>query len=196
MSDETKPTAPEPESGDAQAANNQAEPTLDDLLAEFDSQAASEPASEPAVEPKLSAADLQSALREVQQFQSERQQERVSKDISQAVEAVRGELDPEADELVRGWLDVQAQNDARFRTAWQSRHTDPAKWNRVLKGMSDQFAAKYGKRFGRADQDDREAMAAAVRVAGRHSQPTTHSDAPNLAAMSDHEFAMFKARLR
>ena len=196
MSDETKPTAPESESGDAQAANNQAEPTLDDLLAEFDSQAASEPASEPAVEPKLSAADLQSALREVQQFQNERQQERVSKDISQAVEAVRGELDPEADELVRGWLDVQAQNDARFRAAWQSRHTDPAKWNRVLKGMADQFAAKYGKRFGKADQDDREAMAAAVRVAGRHSQPTTHSDAPNLAAMSDHEFAMFKARLR
>lgn len=196
MSDETKPTAPESESGDAQAANNQAEPTLDDLLAEFDSQAESEPTPEPKVDQKVSAADLQAALREVQQFQSERQQERVSKDISQAVEAVRGELDPEADELVRGWLDVQAQNDARFRAAWQSRHTDPNKWNRVLKGMADQFATKYGKRFGKADQDDREAMAAAVRTASRHSQPTTHSEAPNFAGMSDHEFAMYKARLR
>ena len=127
---------------------------------------------------------------------TERQQERVSKDISQAVEAVRGELDPEADELVRGWLDVQAQSDARFRAAWQSRHSDPVKWNRVLKGMADQFATKYGKRFGRSAEDDREAMAAAVRTAGRHSQPTMPSEGPNLAGMSDQEFAMYKARLR
>lgn len=194
MSDEMQPTASGNQPDDAQASQNQAEPTLDDLLAEFDSQA--EPEPEPKVDPKLSAADLQAALREVQQFQSERQQERVSKDIGQAVEVVRGELDPEADELVRGWLDVQAQSDARFRAAWQSRHADPVKWNRVLKGMADQFATKYGKRFGRSDQDDREAMAAAVRTAGRHSQPTTPSEAPNFAGMNDHEFAMYKARLR
>lgn len=194
MSDEMQPTASGNEPDSAQASQNQAEPTLDDLLAEFDSQA--EPEPEPKGDPKLSAADLQAALREVQQFQSERQQERVSKDISQAVEAVRGELDPEADELVRGWLDVQAQSDARFRAAWQSRHSDPVKWNRVLKGMADQFATKYGKRFGRSAEDDREAMAAAVRTAGRHSQPTMPSEGPNLAGMSDQEFAMYKARLR
>lgn len=158
------------------------EPTVDELLAQFDQK--TEPDTKTA---NLDKGRLEQVFDFVEQQSQREQQERTQKDIESAVKTVIGESDLDPD-YVDAALWRKANKDTAFLNAFQQREKSPEQWSQVLRAMGREMSAKQTK----PDQNttnDREAVAAAVRGASTTKSPDGKPiTRQSLKKMDDNEF--------
>lgn len=196
-----------PAGGRNGAGDRNDEPTLDELLEEWD--AADHDASDKDTgkrkPPKEPSSDGGS---EAEKQRLERLEQRLAmqdyeKAMGQAVDAVKGDLQVE-DDYVEFWLNKQADQDPRLMKLWEQRDTRRAEWNKALEALGRQFQEEYADRFGTVN--DRETTGARrnlqdkVASAVHASRSRTPGD-PNdgvvdeLASMDDSTFSLKKAEI-
>lgn len=191
MSEDTTQTVVDPTNAPAQqgaAADSARTTDLDAALAEFDSATTttSTTTSTPEQKPTTTATDPALAER-LAVIERERADERFQKAISPVLQKVRGDVPSDVfddDELI-AWMDAKAKRDPRLQNAWSNRDKNPQAWDRVVDGLSRDFAKKFTPRIDERATADREAVAAAVRGA---STRAPEGKAPDFAGMSNVEF--------
>jgi hypothetical protein len=161
---------------------------LDSLLNEFDSQEQAKP------EPEQPKDDNSDVFEYVRQQRDEQVKQQTNQDIQNAVGTMNKELEglnlPER--VVRGMLFDKAENDSRFLQAWTNRHQNPAAFDKILKGLATEIRGDFESLPDKQTNEDREALAAAVRSANNKPAEPEQVD---FNAMSDAEFAAHKAKL-
>ena len=169
---------------DEKPSEASAQDDLNALLSEYDE--AAEP-EKPAETPDDPEAKIKSAVQDA--LEERELKDQSTKDLASLVERIRGDINPEiADEdLVMGWVERQAQKDARYTRAWANRRRDPETWKKI----EDHLAGEFSKRFQNLPDtratEDREAVAASVRSASRQPEAP-----PDFGKMSDREFQQWK----
>lgn len=201
MSDEQQAVVEEADEQAAPAseANGaQEEDDLDTLLSQYEDESG-ESESEPEGKGEADSGEKDEVLKaheEIKQWRAEQAKERFEKDVGKAVEAIRGELDPEIfdDALVRGWLEAQAQYDPRLSAAWSQRSQDPKTFQKVLEKLQGKFQKKFSSLPDKSLSEDREAVTQAVRGASKQAPAAEEIDHSDVRNMSDQEFEQWKSR--
>lgn len=173
---------------DTEVKDAQADDTddLDKLLAEYEKSAGSDDtSSKPGESGEAQDQDLR---KEIESLRNDFARMSTQEDLSKAVKAVRGDLDPEAfdDKFMELWLDRQAIEDPRLQQAWANRQNNPKQFEKVLSSLNKNFTKKFGSLPSKEMTDDREAVAQAVRGA---STKAPEGKAPEYGSKSDQEFA-------
>lgn len=181
------------------ADGQDASDTLDAALAEFEVSGETEPDQPTTATPEVDPNTLEALRQDVQTLKAENlenQQSRTRNAIGDAVKTLQGDLkDLEIpDATVTRMLHGYASTDERFLSAFQSRHTNPKGWNRVLENVGKEIRGDFGSRPDAGLTADREAVDAAVRTAST-SSPDPGVDARQLRNMSDAEFTAHKKSL-
>lgn len=179
---ETKePTKSAPEATDARKA----EPSLDDLLAEFGTKTR-EAAKPSTPETKPATATDPNLVEQVNTLSHEFARYASRADMDATIKAIRGDLDPEVfdDVLVESWLDSQARQDPRLTQAWLERREKPKQFEKVRAELGRSFGKKFSKLPDKAATEDREAVTAAVRGA---STKAPEDRPPSYGSMSNQQ---------
>lgn len=146
---------PTPETDNAQGDD------LDTLLSEFE-QATGQQVEQPSTNTESKTVDTETIVKQVRsQMEAE---QRFEKDMGQAIKIVKGDL-PVKERAVRGWLEAYALENESFRNAWQNRHSNPARFNKVLEKLKPLYAEDVGANVDKSATETHEAVAAAVRSA-------------------------------
>ena len=170
------------------------EPSLDDLLNEYDSEAEQQAAPE-----DFGKAEKQEAPRlppdydHVRQFAQQYAADQTRKAINETVEGLKAAAENLKDidnEVIEGMLQARAARDPRIAQAWALRYQRPGEWKKINKTLAKEFDQKF-RRPDKQITEDRDALRAAVRSGPVESKP----EIPDLNKMSDAEFAAFKASL-
>lgn len=171
---------------------------VDSLLNEWESHAdsATESSAEAEKQGEQSDDETKALLNELRQEREERIRQKTEQDVQQAVSSIKEGLETEVpDELIEGYLYREAAKDSRFLSAFQSRHKEPEKWNRLIKAMSGNLNKRMSSQVDQSVTDDRDAVASAVRSAQKApAQAEGYSD-KDLANMSDSEFNKLRREL-
>ena len=156
---------------------------LDQLLAEYDG----------AKETKTEEPDLKSTVTELASFVRETRNDRLQNDINAAVKAVKGDA-PVDDDVVRAMLEVKAQKDSRFKSAWDNRKSNPEGWERVSKAFGREMEAKFeGLKIDKSATEDRAAIAASVKGATK-TQESEQLSPEEAARWSPAEYQEWKRK--
>jgi len=164
------------------------EPSLDELLNEYEQGTEAKPEQKDA-EPDKKAPDPQ--MSEVLDFVREAQAERTQSDIAKAVQTAKDgneALSVLGDTVVRRYLEFEAAEDPRVQKAWVSRNSNPDGWNRVLKGLGDKLAKEIQAQPDQQLTNDREAARTSVRGSSTQAPPEEKLDNAQLNSLSDAEF--------
>jgi len=165
------------------------EPSLDELLKEYEQGTEAKPEQKEA-EPDKKAPD-HPQMSEVLDFVREAQAERTQSDISKAVQTAKDgneALSVLGDTVVRRYLEFEAAEDPRVKNAWMARKSNPEGWNRVLKGLGDKLAKEIQAQPDPQLTNDREAAHASVRGSSTQAPPEEKVTNEHLNEMSDAEF--------
>lgn len=116
-----------------------------------------------------------------------------NRDLGDAIKIVRTDFgsDEVSDSFVKIWMLAQAQDDPRIDKAWDNRHVDPKKFERVLAGLATKFAQENA-RLRKTDADataDHEAVAQAVRSKGTKG---SEGKAPDFSKMTDQQLREYE----
>jgi len=173
------------------------EPSLDELLNEWSSEDG-KPEETPKADPSpakeaLDPTKIETLANYVEQQQQRELQETFERDVGAAVKALKENdvLSKVPDRFVRGALEELARTDERFMAAWQNRHRDEARFQRVIKGVAEDFATELGSQPDDQLTEDREAVRASVRTQSTASQPAE----PDVRDMSPNEIIAFTDKL-
>lgn len=170
---------------------------VDTLLNEWESNADSatessaSPDSRTEAETKGEQSDdeTKALLNELRQERDERIRQQTEEDVQKAVGTIKEGLETDVpDKLIEGYLYREAAKDSRFLAAFQSRHKEPEKWNRLLKAMSGNVNKQLSGQVDQSMTDDRDAVASAVRSAQKAPAQGEGYSNKDLAGMSDAEF--------
>lgn len=179
--DDTKATA-EPVAAVDGARNDGDD--LDALLAQFNQQTA--PAKTEPVSPTPQTNQQQQPAPTQPDPMVLRMAQRIEReDLNKLVKEVKGDLDFD-DDLVEGWIDAQARKDPRLQKAWLERDTNPQGFQKIAKGLAQEFAKRTSKRVDPQLTEDRAAVAAAVRGASTQRAPETPP--PNYSQQNNAEY--------
>ncbi len=192
--DQTEPQAQAPNGNDART-----DPSLDDLLNEYESGAPAAPADAAPVQQPADAQqtelhnEMRQAVAWINQQRQESDAKRIQDDLKSAADVVKGHIgdDTLSDKLVLNYINGAAGNDPRLLNAWAQRHADPQGWGRVLKGVSEELRTELASRPDPDLTADRNAARNAVSTqAARRpdsgEQPSTRDmTAEEVIALSD-----------
>lgn len=160
----------------------QAEPSLDDLLREFDAD------TQPAPEPKAS----ETELKEMRDFMRSMQERELERDVSATVQNIRKSQEDSfvgiPDDWIEGRLEMEARRNPEFRTAFMQRNQKPGAWAQIQKAMGDKISKEITARADQQDVADREAVAASVRNRSETPPAVPGVDNADLSKLSDAEF--------
>ncbi len=158
------------------------EPTIDDLLKEFE--ASENPTEQQTQKTDLKADDIREVVGYVREEREQKSRERTDTDVAAAADIVKGDLGISKERVIDS-LYGKANRDPRFLRAFQQRHENPNAWNSVLRKMHDELASDLKPKVDENLTDDRAAVEAAVRS---QSTGSTEEPLPDLGSMSDAEF--------
>lgn len=193
---------PNPDATAPAAGSDAQDDDFDALLKQYDgvvqqqtpaapAQAPQEPEAPRTVEARIEALERERLAMAEQQLIQE-----TKAAIDGAVTKVKGTLGelPVAvtDKMIRGYLAETAQEDPRFMSAFETRHSDPAKWERIVAALGRQMAKELGNAPDKAATDSRAAVTAAVRAS---TTPGTDAQPKNWNSMSNAEFEQEAQRL-
>ena len=168
--------APETQVSEAETAQD-----LDSILNEYE---AAQETPQQQAEP-----DVKSLAERLSAFEQKQAAEQTQKDISSAITTVKDGLDaPIPDEIIEGLLYAKADKNAKFRQAWNERHTNPTGFNKVLKAVQADLKKQFASLPDKGVNEDREALASAVRGSKSTTVETQDFDGKKIANMSDREF--------
>lgn len=188
--DETNGAAqPAPEGTNARDGDE-----LDNILKEFEERPAASTTAQPEKPAASPQNEVQNASAEVLAARDEIRSERFNRDMNVTIGKVRGDLPSDLydDDIVRSWINAQADKDPRLAQAWANRDKNPQKFEQVVNALGRDFAKRYGKVPDKGATEDREAVTAAVRGASTSAPP---AKAPNYATMTPGEFQAEKDRM-
>ena len=191
MSEEqtTQPVVEDPDAGatpPVEDTSAQDEPSLEDMLGQFN-QATSGADNQPAPATETDPSQLVEVVNELKQFRQEQTNNQFQADLTEAIDRVRGDLDPEVfdDDFVESYLDARAKKNPEFAQAWTNRHTNKRQFGSILDRVHRDLA-KYPSRIAdRQSTEDREAVTAAVTGA---TDKAPEAPAPDYSGMSNAEF--------
>lgn len=160
------------------AAETQPEPTLDDLLAEYESseEAPVEPvkAEQPVSEPVSASIDMENRLKRIEQEQDRERELRIERELDNAVKTLKESsetLSGLSDDIVRGTLENYGRTDVRLRRAWIDRTNNPEGFGKVLKALAEDIDNRNAGRPNAELTAAREAARASVMNQGKPSEP-------------------------
>ena len=164
-----------------QTAEAETAQDLDSILNEYESaQETPQQQAEP---------DVKSLAERLSAFEQKQAAEQTQKDINNAITTVKDGLDaPIPDEIIEGLLYAKADKNAKFRQAWNERHTNPTGFNKVLKAVQADLKKQFSSLPDKGVNEDREALASAVRGSKSTTVETQDFDGKKIANMSDREF--------
>ena len=166
---------PNPASSGTASDGAQVSP-LDALLNEWEGTSGEQPATTVAPQQNVTSNDL----RDVVNFAKEQRERQLKQEfdaaVSTAVQAAKGDLEID-DRLVRGFLEVEYQENPNFATAWQNQQTNPAAFKALLGEMNGKLSNVIGAKQAETVAEDRRAVEAAIRGAS--------PGAANAEALSD-----------
>ena len=116
-----------------------------------------------------------------------------SGDIDKSVDFISSQMGSEATvpkKVIKAMLNSMAVDDPRLRNAFDQRHADPARWNKVLKSAAKSIQKEFSGLPDRKLTEDRDAVAAVVR--GASKQTKTEDEAPSFKGWSDNRFNNWK----
>lgn len=182
---ENEETVVEDQVTEPQAAETDAgaqEPSIDDVLSEFDKEFSNDKK-----EPEQVDTDRLAQLEERLNFM---ENQSTNSDINSAVESISKEIDANVPKrALRGMLNDMAIEDPRLANAFANRYQDPKGWNKVLKAAAKSIQKEFSGLPDKQLTDDRAAVTAAVRGA---SKTTVEDEAPNFVGWSDSRFEHWK----
>ncbi len=161
MSDEQAATDPNP--APTEPVQEPSEPSIDDLLAEFDSaqeEPVPQPASEPTPEPAPVDPDRLTAL-EARLDAADRRDTDTSNLETISSLGVEG-LDNFDSQDVYDWMRIQAGRNPAIENAYTKRHDNPSGWKKVMERMGKDFVGKFVQPDPQLTAD-RDAVTQAVR---------------------------------
>jgi DNA-binding ferritin-like protein len=112
------------------------------------------------------------------------QQEKQEQAIQEVVKTVKGDYQL-GDELVRGYIEVEASKDKTIADAFANRVADPKAWQAKQSQLMEGFKKQFPTIDEKATQDTNELMAA---VAGSKETNPGPDQAPAYEKMSDADF--------
>lgn len=178
---------------------------LDSLLAEWDQdqeqQTKESTSGGQSDSGKSESQELPSDVREVVDYVKEQRDrdiaERTNRDIADAAEKLReGWEDAPPAALLEGEIWKSAGKDQRFLQAFQQRHQQPEKWDRILKAKQREVKSLLEQKPDSEATADREAVTAAVRSASKAPASPEGPSAEDISKMTDAEFERYKRQLR
>ena len=191
MSEDTKqPATEKPDPAAAPAGEGSGAPEKkDDFEAALNEYEAADGSSSEQQKPKTEAKADDETLSRLKRLENEQAERVYREDLGKVIGQVRGDFaaDEVDDEFIDSWLNAQAKKDARIAQAWAQRHDDPAKFKRVVKGLTQAFAEKHARLRKQAQDatDTKEVVAHAVQRGQTKPSPGT---APDYSKMNDAEF--------
>lgn len=163
---------------------------LDAALAEYEAKGTSKAAEQSQTEQTTDTkpSSLEASVKELVEDKRARDRQSIAQDMAEAVKQVRGDVSATAydDAMVEGWLNARAEQDPRVQQAWLDRHKNPVGFQRVLKGLSKDFAKGRATDVDAETTADRDAVTAAVR--GATSSPPAEQQ-PEFGPMANNEYA-------
>lgn len=209
MSDEERQPvadADNPETQQSSGAEEGAQDDLDQLLAEYESSTESDNDStssggrDTKEQPSSTDAISDARVRDVVSWVDEQRQreiaERTREDVDNAAKALReGWDDAPPETLLKGKIYERAAEDRRFLNAFQTRHRDPDKWNRILKATQKELQRELTAQPDRDATEDRNAVSSAIRSSSKAPPPNEGPSESEIAGYSDSEFEKYRRSL-
>jgi len=151
---------------------------LDELLNQFDSETKVEqPKTEDVTDNQM-----------VVDYIKNQQAEKAESEVNLVVDTIAGEIGENVSKrVVKALLMDKAQTDQRVLDAYTNRGSNPSGWNKVMKGLANEFSSEF------QNTSDTDAVVSAVHSASI-TQPIPET-APDVAGMSDSDFFAMKAKL-
>ena len=169
----------------ADATSSAQEPTLEQLLAEYD-RSVQRPSPQPEPTPQYQQQQVPEIppidYGRIQRFE----QKLFMDEVNQTAEKIFGDTDLPHEAKI-GWLDQKARQIPEAAAAFQARHTNPRQWAKWEGYLSREVKAAFSPQdqVDPVATGDGDAVAAAVRGA---STKVTAEPAPNFGHMSNSEF--------
>lgn len=195
MSDEQQTPASQTNgaSADAHADDGaRKEPTLDDLLKEWD-----KPAEEPkgrveAKQKDTSSKEVSSLKEEIDGLKQHLADQSYKEDMSKVVSTVKGDLGAQ-NKFVEFWVNERATEDERLQTLWNERDKRPQEFNKAIEALGRDFQTYWNENFASKHDDTRRQVAAAAMASGSTPAPPEFDRvADEMASMNDRDFTLKK----
>lgn len=166
------------------AVEEEAAPTLEDALSEYEVENATE-------EKKETNDDTKEVVRYIKEERDRRESEQVKSDIKSAVSLVKENLEADLDEdMIEGYMQVKAGRDPRFQQAWVKRGENPKGWESVVKATAKEIQDKM---VDKSSTETKNEVVAAVKGATKKTQD---AEMPDFNKMSDQDFQTWKMGLK
>lgn len=193
MDDNQQQSASNPSDTGA-ADSNSADADLDSLMNEWNQTDAPPPAAAPQPDVGKLLNSLKPVVQYAESSMLKEQQQEQEEFINGAVSFIKeGEgLAGMDGDIVEGYLYSRYNKSADFKTAYDSRGSNPDGWNKALEEARTDFAGRTGKTDVRSDI---EAAKAAVRGSSDAAPSDEGPSAKDLNTMSDTAFAAYKREL-
>lgn len=137
--------------------------------------------------PKEANNDMSEVMEYIKTQKAESEAAQSEKDIATAVDSLKQGLNVKIpDRLLRGAIHEKAAGDQRFINAYQQRGSNPAGWNKVLKGLQQEILADFDNIPDQQATNDRNAVISAVQ--GSTNKTPEPTSPPNYGKMSDADF--------
>lgn len=124
-------------------------------------------------------------MNEVLSYIRQSQQRETEAAINNTVKAVKGELNI-GDDVVRGFIEVQAAKDKSLQKAFAERISDPQGWEKYQKRLGDDFMKQFPAVDSKATNDTNELLSAVQ--SSKQSDNVGSDETPNYETMDDSEF--------
>lgn len=204
-------TDPNPDATAPAAGSDAQDDDFDALLKQYDGAVLQQPQAAPTPTPAAPSerqipSTVQELYAEIERDKLAAQEQQLIAETKSAIDGAVAKMKPVfaelpvavTDKMIRGYLAETAQEDPRFMSAFETRHSDPAKWDRIVTALGRQMAKELGHVPDRAATDSRAAVTAAVRAS---TTQASSEPAKNYASMSNSDFeaekqALFQGRHR
>lgn len=181
-------------SAPAAEASSAQEPSLDELLEQFETKTVEPPATQDKAEFKPEEAKSDKTEDRVYKEYIERQiQKEADRDLMNAVKMIKDTADiPLPDRHVRAILEDKAKEDARILSAWNKRNTAPKVFEDVMRAIGRELAKELEMPIDQTATNSVNAVTSAVH-SGKTQAPMQES-APDVWKMSEAEWHKLKAQ--
>lgn len=185
------------------------EPTLKEMLEQFDKQAPQQKSSQsddraapqstaPAPKGSDDNAELIEWVRQKQEQEARDTTDKAVKDASSFLREADPVLADIPDRIAEGLLYAEANRNPDFAKAFALRHQSPAVWERALSDLAKSTASELGPKPDAKLTADREAARASIRGTSQTAPDPDEADselARKISEMGRREFAEYKANL-
>lgn len=184
--------------GDGAGAGN--EPTLDQLLDEWDSSGKGGEPSQPSSEKgggQGSGDDVSSLKERLNRTEQRLVEQDYRREMDRVISTVqqKAEANPK---FIEWWINDRADSDKRLRELWEQRDSQPQEWEKAINALADEFAKEYGQQQGSGSSQldaQSQAIQAALSSGSRAPGGQDGNVDEQLAKMSDSEFELKKGEI-